>query len=201
MIGWDGNFDNKSEIHVRPVSNSLNLASIAENVNEEYNIGLNLEIVNPGSPNTDHSPFWLNNLSAIGISEEYQGDFNPFWHTLGDTLGNFNIPYYERNVRLALATFSTLAYNKSGNQTIEEIIKNSLVFPNPTETNLAIKFQQAITQGIAIEISNIYGEILKSTSFNNIDVIDIDFSNYSAGTYFIHLFTTDDSKIFKIQKI
>lgn len=201
MIGWDGNFDSKSEIHVRPVSNSLFLASIAEKANTEYSIGLNLEIVNPGSSNTDHSPFWLNNLSAIGINEEYQGDFNPFWHSLGDTLGNFNIPYYELNARLALATFSTLAYNKSGDQTIEEIINNSFVFPNPVESKLVIKFSQAITQPVTFEICNIYGEILKFSSFNNIDAIDVDFSNYLSGTYFIHLFTTDNSKIFKIQKI
>ncbi len=200
MIGWDGNFDNKSEIHVRPVSNSMNLASITEKANVDYNVGLNLEIVNPGSSNTDHAPFWTNNLSAIGINEEYQGDFNPFWHSLGDTLGNFNIPYYERNARLALATFSTLAYNKSGDQTTEEIINTALVYPNPFQENVSLNFSQAITENIELEISSLTGEIIFTGFYKDVDRINIDFSNFSSGLYVIKLTTAATSKTFKVQK-
>ncbi len=201
MIAWDGNFDNKSEIHVRPIANSNQLANIAEKANLEYGIGLNLEIVNPGSPNTDHAPFWLNNLSAIGISEEYQGDFNPFWHTLGDTLGNFNVPYYERNARLAVATFATLAYNKSGNQTLDEIIENTLIFPNPTNEDILLEFSQAITSSITIQINNVYGELIKTCNYQFVDQIEVDMSAYSYGTYFIQIISSESTKVFKVQKI
>jgi Zn-dependent M28 family amino/carboxypeptidase len=201
MIAWDGNFDDRSEIHVRPIANSLHLANIADKANLDYDIGLNLEIVNPGSSNTDHAPFWLNNLSAIGISEEYQGDFNPFWHTLGDTLGNFNVPYYERNARLAVSTFATLAYNKSGNQTMNEIINNAILFPNPSENNLLIEFSSAVTVNTTIEITNIYGEIIYKSSVVNFDLINLNFSNYPSGIYFINLTAPGINKIFKMEKI
>lgn len=201
MIAWDGNFDNKSEIHVRPIANSIQLANIAAKANLDYGIGLNLEIVNPGSPNTDHAPFWSNNLTTIGISEEYQGDFNPFWHTLGDTLGNFNISYYERNARLAVATFATLAYNKSGNQSINEIIEYTLVCPNPTNGNAFMKFSQALTSDIIIQISNVFGEIINSNYYQNVDQIEVDLSNYSSGMYIIKLVSTELTKTFKVQKI
>lgn len=201
MIAWDGNFDNKSEIHVRPIANSIQLANIAAKANLDYGIGLNLEIVNPGSPNTDHAPFWSNNLTTIGISEEYQGDFNPFWHTLGDTLGNFNISYYERNARLAVATFATLAYNKSGNQSINEIIEYTLVCPNPTNGNAFMKFSQALTSDIIIQISNVFGEIINSNCYQNVDQIEVDLSNYSSGMYIIKLVSTELTKTFKVQKI
>lgn len=201
MIAWDGNFDNKSEIHVRPIANSIQLANIAAKANLDYGIGLNLEIVNPGSPNTDHAPFWSNNLTTIGISEEYQGDFNPFWHTLGDTLGNCNISYYERNARLAVATFATLAYNKSGNQSINEIIEYTLVCPNPTNGNAFMKFSQALTSDIIIQISNVFGEIINSNCYQNVDQIEVDLSNYSSGMYIIKLVSTELTKTFKVQKI
>lgn len=201
MIAWDGNFDDRSEIHVRPIANSIQLATIAEKANSEYSIGLNLEIVNPGSSNTDHAPFWSNNLSSIGISEEYQGDFNPFWHTLGDSLGNFNIPYYERNARLAIATFTTLAYNKSGNQTMEEIINNAFLFPNPTENSLFIQFPDAVTVNTTLQITNIYGEIIYNASYINFDLINLDFSSYSSGTYFIQIVSPENNKIFKMEKM
>ena len=201
MIAWDSDNDMSTHIQVRPVSNSSSLSELAKSCNTLYNIGLNVTIIDPGSPNTDHYPFWQNDLTAIGISEEYQGDFNWYWHTVNDILGNTNLEYFTKNARLALFYFSTLAYNKSGNQTTEEIINNAVTYPNPVETMLEIQFQQAVTQKIELEICNIYGEVLKSNSFNNIDVIDLDFSNYSSGTYFIHLFATGNSKIFKIQKI
>lgn len=201
MIAWDGNFDNKSEIHVRPIANSIQLANIAAKANLDYGIGLNLEIVNPGSPNTDHAPFWSNNLTTIGISEEYQGDFNPFWHTLGDTLGNFNISYFERNARSAVATFATLAYNKSGNQSINEIIEYTLVCPNPTNGNAFMKFSQALTSDIIIQISNVFGEIINSNCYQNVDQIEVDLSNYSSGMYIIKLVSTELTKTFKVQKI
>ena len=201
MIAWDGNFDDRSEIHVRPIANSLHLANIADKANLDYDIGLNLEIVNPGSSNTDHAPFWLNNLSAIGISEEYQGDFNPFWHTLGDTLGNFNVPYYERNARLAVSTFATLAYNKSGNQSLDDIINSAILFPNPSENILLIEFSSAVTVNTTLEITNIYGEFIYKSSFVNFDLINLNFSNYSSGIYFIHLRAPGINKIFKMEKI
>lgn len=201
MIAWDSDNDMSTHIQVRPVSNSSSLSELAKSCNTLYNIGLNITIIDPGSSNTDHYPFWQNDLTAIGISEEYQGDFNWYWHTVNDILGNTNLEYFTKNARLALVSFSTLAYNKSGDQTIGEIINNSFVFPNPVESKLLIQFSQAITQPVTFEICNIYGEVLKSSTFNNIDVIEIDFSKYSSGTYFIHLFATGNSKIFKIQKI
>lgn len=60
--------------------------------------------------NSDYASFWNAGFDAIGFSEAYWGgDFNPYYHTSGDSLSHFNLTYYHNCSKLAVATIATLA--------------------------------------------------------------------------------------------
>jgi hypothetical protein len=80
-------------------------------VNSTYNIGVNINIINPGLTASDHSSFWNKNYSAILLIEQYYGDFNAYYHTVNDKLLYFNLPYFHKLSKLTIGTLATLALN------------------------------------------------------------------------------------------
>jgi hypothetical protein len=202
MLAWDGNKDKLSEVHVRPVANSLAMADLTVSCNALYTIGLNLKVVNPGSVNTDHSPFWDTDLTAFGINEPYTGnDQNPHRHELSDTLGTFDLAYYEMNGRLTLATFTSLALNKSGFLSTEEIISHPQLFPNPTQHTLHVKFQQAIVVPLTITLFDYAGKIVLEQVYQKVDEIELDMDPYRKGSYTLKLATSESNSTFPIVKL
>lgn len=109
MIGYDGNGDSLIELYTDPRGRSQALASVAENVRALYNIGLQIERVDPGPANTDYAPFWDLNYTAIGLAEDLNGDRNPKYHQLGDSLILFNLPYFRKLTQLAIAALAHCA--------------------------------------------------------------------------------------------
>ena len=201
MLGWDGNNDNLTEVHVRLIANSTkpdaNGRLIAMNFTT---IGLNIEIVNPGSVNSDHFPFWQKGYSAIGINEEYVGDFNPNWHQTSDVFSAFNHQYFEANSRLALASFATLALNKSGNLSDEEAISNSILFPNPASDIAYIQFEQAILNELNVSITDNLGRTVFVSDYEKVDQIIVPATEFRSGFYRIQISTGDFHKNFSFIK-
>jgi hypothetical protein len=111
MIAWDSNNDSVAEIHVRPIANSMMLKDKMVEVNSTYNIGVNLNIINPGLTASDHASFWTKGYSAILLIEQYYGDFNAYYHTVNDKLQYFNLPYFHKLSKLTIGTLATLALN------------------------------------------------------------------------------------------
>ena len=114
MIAYDSNNDNVAEIHTRPIAFSIALTNKMVIVNSTYNLGVVLNIKNPGSTASDHSPFWNRGYSAILLIEHYNNstppnDFNAYYHTVNDLLIHFNQPYFLKLSRLALGTLAILA--------------------------------------------------------------------------------------------
>lgn len=200
MLGWDGNNDNLTEVHVRPIANSIRLMQMVVDCNELYDIALNLEIVNPGSVNSDHFPFWQKGYSAIGINEEYVGDFNPNWHQTSDVFSAFNHQYFEANSRLALASFATLALNKSGNLSDEEAISNSILFPNPASDIAYIQFEQAILNELNVSITDNLGRTVFVSDYEKVDQIIVPATEFRSGFYRIQISTGDFHKNFSFIK-
>lgn len=160
MLGWDGNNDNVADLNVRPVANSLQLADRAINSNTLYNIGLSLHVVNPGNGSTDHAPFWNNGFTAIGLDEEYDNDFNPYWHTPADSLGQFNIPYYEKVAKLAYATLAEVALDTANILSVERQEAEAFplkIYPNPFGGNATISYYSPAAGKATIEIYNTLG--------------------------------------------
>ncbi len=162
MLGWDGNNDSIADINVKPVANSLALANKALMLNTTYSIGLSIHTVNPGNTSTDHAPFWNNGLTAIGIDEAYDTDFNPYWHTLADSLGQFNLSYYERVAKLAYATLAECALDTAYTIGINEpqIFDNTIqLYPNPFSESLSVSFANPVSSMLRLTIVNTLGEI------------------------------------------
>lgn len=141
MLGWDSNNDAVADINVRPVAYSYTLRDKAQSCNATYNIQLNLHIADPGSTSTDHAPFWDRGFSAIGIDEEYDNDFNPFWHTTSDSLIKFNLSYYQKCAKLAYATIAELALDTVNTVGLKEqdMSERLETFPNPFREDITIR--------------------------------------------------------------
>jgi len=108
MIAWDSNNDNIADLHTRSVGTSLYLKDKMIEVNTLYNLGLNIDIKNPGSTYSDHASFWFNNFGAILLIED-GSDFNNYYHTINDLVTHFNQPYYLKMSKVSLGTLATLA--------------------------------------------------------------------------------------------
>ena len=107
MIGYVGSADEDSKMRVfdeEEISGWLTdfIGSMAD---EYYDI-LGLEVEPSGtSYGSDHVYFLQAGYSAI-FGHEY--DFNPYWHTPGDTIENMDISYAIRNTQLNIATLAEL---------------------------------------------------------------------------------------------
>lgn len=196
MIGWDGNNDRKTELQVRPVANSLSLASLVLEAREEYGISLELKVVNPGSVNTDHYSFWKKGLTAVGINEEYTGDFNPNYHSTGDLFSELNLLYLDENVKLVLASFSTLAYSMTNNEALEHL----LVYPNPASEEIHLNFGKSIDSPITFKVSDNTGRVLIHEIRQNTHEILLDVSSLATGRYLVTLFIDGETNTFSIVK-
>ncbi|PHR47980.1 MAG: hypothetical protein COA32_05480 [Fluviicola sp.] len=193
MLGWDGNNDSVADLHVRPVANSIQLADKAIEADSVYTIGLGLHIVNPGTGATDHAAFWNNGFTAIGIDEEYGNDFNPFWHTPADSLGQFNLPFYEKCAKLAYATLAECALDSSTVVTVNEqhFEKEAFrIYPNPADQVLTVEKTNFGQNEYNIKIYNENGQLLNSLSTK--ETIRINVSGYPAGAYTLHIISQNE---------
>ena len=188
MLGWDGNNDSMADLHIRPVAYSIQLADKAIEADSIYSIGLGLHIVNPGTGSTDHAAFWNSGFTAIGINEEYGNDFNPFWHTPADSLGQFNLPFYEKCAKLAYATLAECALDSSSVLNLNEQNRENEVFriyPNPVAQTLTVEKINYGQNEYNFKIYNENGQLLNSLSTK--ETIQINVSDYPAGAYTLHI--------------
>ena len=201
MLGWDGNNDSIADLNVRQIANSQLLANKAIEADSIYNIELELHIVDPGSGATDHASFWMENLTAIGIGEEYDNDFNPHWHTTADSIGQFNLPYYEKCAKLVYATLadcaldslSTLSQNEFDNP-----ILNFGLYPNPAKDILWVDFNSCCEERVLIEICDVSGRVLESISNDTMDKVELQVSHIPTGLYTLKL--SQGNKLIGVKK-
>jgi len=93
MIAWNRSNSKVIEIHTRDIANSNEIADKMLTLNSQLNLDLIPVIKNPGATYSDHASFWNHSYGAILLIED-DNDFNAYYHTIGDTIGNFNIPYF-----------------------------------------------------------------------------------------------------------
>jgi hypothetical protein len=117
MLGWDSKPPATFQLHTRTVtapgySNDLALAATFTNAATVY--ALTPDIVPvvkaDGLTASDHSSFWNRGYAAICAIEDYGADFNPYYHTVNDTLARMNMRYYTAAVRAAVASAAHLAH-------------------------------------------------------------------------------------------
>lgn len=170
MLGWDSNNDHVADIHVRPVAQSIQLANKAILADSLYELGLGIHVVNPGITASDHASFWNEGYSAIAIAEEYDNDFNPFWHSTADSLGQFNLPFYEKVAKLAFATLGDCALGNIITSSHETPVTDNFtatIHPNPSVGIVQLEYSLPFSATVSISIFDLAGKMMKtSTSFN-----------------------------------
>lgn len=119
---------------------STPLAILAESVNIQYNIGL--EVVNFWDEDCagDNTPFWEQGIKAVFVLEDSEWGIwngsNPHYHTTHDTIGNLRLGQLLRGTQLAVGCLAALAGPIGVNAVAERpFFTNSAtdvnIFPNP----------------------------------------------------------------------
>ena len=166
MLGWDGNDDHVVDIHVRPVAQSIQLTSKAVLANSLYELDLGIHVVNPGITASDHASFWNAGYTAIAIAEEYDNDFNPFWHSTADSLGQFNLPFYEKVAKLAFASLGDCALGNNVTSSNETLINDNFtatIHPNPSIGTVQLEYSLPYSATVSISIFNLVGKRIESS--------------------------------------
>jgi hypothetical protein len=198
MIGWDGNGDKLAELHTRPVARSLELATQFITCNQLYETGLNLQVVNPGSINTDHYSFWQGGYTAVGLIEEYEGDENPHYHTVTDQYLYLDTAYMASNARLAIAVLATLGLDKSPVEGPVYSAANAQLFPNPADKVLIVRFPEAILSPFEISLIDNSGRTILIKQASHTDQVILQIEDVSAGNYQIVIYSADYRYTFRV---
>jgi|WetSurMetagenome_2_1015567.scaffolds.fasta_scaffold43224_2 hypothetical protein len=203
MISWDSDSNNVAEIHTNNTTSSLYLATKITEVNTDYNIGVTLNIKNPGTSASDHSPFWSKGYGAVLLIEAYfGGDFNSYYHTTSDLIQNFNLPYYLKLTKLSIGTFADLGgadltgvENNSESITDYRLEQN---YPNPFNPVTTIKYTipnvtlsgveesrviLKVYDVLGTEVANLVNEEKPAGNYN----VSFNASSLSSGIYFYKL--------------
>jgi hypothetical protein len=116
MIAWDSYGKPTLKLYTRAktmpgYTNDFVIAATFTNVVAACGLSSNLApvLVSDGMGYSDHASFWNRGYPAICMIEDYQGDFNAYYHTTGDTMAKLNWPYFTAAVRATVATLGQLA--------------------------------------------------------------------------------------------
>ena len=148
MMGYDGDDDDDFDIDVRPIGNSLEMKDDLVGLLASYNFNLNVNVVNPGSPASDHSRFWNQGFSAVLVGESWENnDQTPYYHSSGDRFSTLDLPYFHELAKLIMSYMVT----KGGLVSVD----NSLtVSPSTLTSNMDNASYQWINCNINLPISS-----------------------------------------------
>ena len=130
MMGYDGDNDNDFDIDVRPIANSIAIKDDLLNLLADYEFNLNANVVNPGTPASDHSKFWNKGYSAVLVGESWANDDQtPYYHSSGDRLNTLDLPYYHELSKLIMSYMVSkgvlLAIDNTVTTTATQLTSNS----------------------------------------------------------------------------
>ncbi len=112
MIAWNtAGTEPTIELHANSsITPTLEVAQLFVDVVDTYSLNLDPEIIPNGTDRSDHASFWDWGYTAILGIEDFGGDFNPNYHSTGDTYENLqDIPYFVEFIKSAVAMYAHLA--------------------------------------------------------------------------------------------
>lgn len=186
MIAYDGNHDSVAIVHTKPVGRSEALALKVLDLNRKLGTALNLQVKNPGETATDHQSFWLAGATAVGLTEDYDNDFNPFWHQPGDQLEQFDSAYFLRISKLAAGVVCELSATATltGLTAIKDLPRFE-VFPNPATHTANMTFATPFSG--TISLLNSTGKQLRKLTVNHAAEARFNLSEIPPGMYWIQV--------------
>jgi hypothetical protein len=200
-IAHDSDNDAIARVHAKPIGNSQAIADTVLSVNMEYNIGLNMILVNPGATYSDHASFWNRNFGAVLMIQDWDNDPNPQYHLASDSVYYFNIPYFHKLARLSIgsATAFAVPYETPIDLGItEESLEAVQLNPNPTNGILTINWRNEYK---IIQVVDLLGRVLYSATLNNGSKnTTIDVSSFNKGVHFLKLINEDGQVMKKFIK-
>jgi hypothetical protein len=187
-IAHDSDNDAVARVHAKPIGNSEAIADTVLSVNLEYNIGLNMILVNPGATYSDHASFWNRDYGAVLMIQDWDNDPNPQYHLASDSIYYFNIPYFHKLARLSIGSAAAFAVPYETPVDIgikEEVLEEINLNPNPTNGILTIKWMKEYKM---IQIVDFSGKVLYSAALTNgATNTTIDVSALNKGVHFLKL--------------
>ncbi|MFK2818654.1 M28 family peptidase [Flavobacteriaceae sp. LMIT009] len=108
MMAYDGDGDNVFDIDVRNIAGSIALKDDLLAVLASSSLNLNVNVVDPGTPLSDHKPFWDQGYSAMLVGESWgNNDQTPNYHTANDRFADLDMDYFTDLTKLATAFMAT----------------------------------------------------------------------------------------------
>lgn len=199
MIGYDGDDDGQCEVqyygytnlsYPELKNNSLRLLKLLINTHKNNKFELVLLPIGRSYSGSDHASFWSQGFGAIFLSEPYNGDFNPNYHTSDDRLDGFNLDFFHNISGLAITTLFNLA----------ELIDISLlsnevfIYPNPFADNLELRVRNGDPIG-SVSIYDVNSKIIYQTLTNQ-NKLTIEL-NVKVGVYFIEVINNEGKRIIR----
>jgi len=201
MLAWDSNADHAAEIHTRNIASSAALAQKIKNLNTEYSVGLNIQVLNPGSTASDHASFWNNGFSGILLIESFS-DFNPYYHRVQDRFPILNQEYFHKMAKLAVAGIFSMA--SDGKSTIAGLTskQDALLleqnFPNPVTSNTTFRFFMPQPGDASLQLYNSTGIRVSIVLSGRLDMgqhqVTMNCSSLQPGIYFYRLRAGGESR-------
>jgi hypothetical protein len=109
MSAYDSDNDKNFDIDCNSNANSLAMKDMLLQLVSTYKLNLIGNVVNPGTPDSDHAAFWPT-YGALLLGECWsKKDVTPFYHKATDRASTLNFPYYYEMVKLAVACIATEA--------------------------------------------------------------------------------------------
>jgi hypothetical protein len=163
MIAYENNGDSLAQVHTTPVNLSVSLAQKVVELNRKFGINLNLQVKNPGETATDHQAFWLTGATAVGITEDYDNDFNPNWHKLGDKIETLDTAYFTKVSQLAIGAICEIAATGTvvGLEPNDALLQTIQAYPNPATQSLTIRLPNTIDVA-ECRLFDMYGAVVQT---------------------------------------
>jgi len=180
MISWDTlGSDPVLRLHTRTPSNpgyaaDMAIANTFSDVVATYGLSPAISpiITSDGEWASDHSSFWDKGYAAILAIEDDYDDFNPYYHTINDTLERLNMIYFTNFTKASIGATALLALP------IDPMPPSGLTGSTPTNRVIVLKWTDNASDetGFIIErktgLSGTYSKIASTganmTSYNDI---------------------------------
>jgi Zn-dependent M28 family amino/carboxypeptidase len=168
MIAYDSQNDDKLLLNFQQNSYAALMTTRLASMNTTYSIGLKLADNYSTGLSSDHRSFSNVGYPAVLlIEDEKNGDFNAYYHSPNDRVAAFNIPYYEKCLKLSIVTLASLARveeNTTYVKILEKLSDNISIktFPNPFNSTININFSLPSNNNISIIVYDQLGREIET---------------------------------------